>query len=254
VEVSLDERHAEVVSAHRQLDFDSMSARSVVRTISRVEATPLWTQLAMAHWWRPAEVGVAEVVAENGATSASIDGAPSLPLPIQVLLPIGTHRLLAERHGRERRIDFEVHVGEPRRVVVAEPEEQTAAVARATDTPGVLLQRARELRRTRGSAAALVAYEALRRAHPRSHEARTVLVTMGQLELELGHPARALVHFDRYLEAGGTLAPEALAGKIAALRTLGRVAGERQAIDRYLSRYPQGFLAPKLRERLNSLR
>ena len=80
-----------------------------------------------------------------------------------------------------------------------------------------------------------------------------MLVTIGKLELDLKQPARALRSFDAYLAAPGPLAPEALGGKIRALRALGKTSEERRAIETYLARYPDGFESPLLRQRLEVL-
>ena len=100
---------------------------------------------------------------------------------------------------------------------------------------------------------ALTLYEQLRVAYPASAEARTVLVTMGKLELDLGRPERALSRFDAYLRDGGALAPEALAGKARALRALGRSREERRVIEQYLAAHPDGFQAPLFVKRLREL-
>ena len=80
-----------------------------------------------------------------------------------------------------------------------------------------------------------------------------MLVTMGKLELEFASPGRALASFEAYLGHGGPLAPEALAGKIRAFRSLRRASAERTAIEHYLARYPDGIDAPGLRKRLEAL-
>jgi FecR protein len=80
-----------------------------------------------------------------------------------------------------------------------------------------------------------------------------VEVVLGNLELELGAPERALTAFESYLRAGGPLEPEALHGKVRALRALGRTAEESATIRAYLARYPGGFQAPTLKKRLQEL-
>ena len=67
-------------------------------------------------------------------------------------------------------------------------------------------------------------------------------------------PGKALSAFDTYLRRGGGLAPEALAGKIRALRALGKAPQERAAIELYLNSYPSGFAAEGLRQRLEAMR
>jgi tetratricopeptide (TPR) repeat protein len=130
---------------------------------------------------------------------------------------------------------------------------RVAPESAVTPTPGALLARARKELAAGNARAALSVYERLRATHPTSPEARTVLVTIGKLELDLKQPARALASFDTYLAARGALAPEALAGKIRALRALGRADDERRAIETYLARHPDGFDAPLLRQRLEVL-
>ena len=101
--------------------------------------------------------------------------------------------------------------------------------------------------------AALALYEKLRASHPASSEAHTVLPTVGRLRLDLGNASAALRAFDAYLGRPGTLAPEALSGKIRALRALGQRGAERAAVQQYLARYPKGLERPLLERRLAEL-
>jgi tetratricopeptide (TPR) repeat protein len=80
-----------------------------------------------------------------------------------------------------------------------------------------------------------------------------VQVVLGNLEMELGAPDRALAAFEGYLRVGGAIEPEALQGKVRALRALGRTAEESATIRTYLARYPSGFHAPTLKKRLQDL-
>ena len=87
-----------------------------------------------------------------------------------------------------------------------------------------------------------------------SGEAHAALVPYGELQLSrLGDASGALVSFDRYLAAGGALAEEASFGRVRALRALGRKAEEREAIESYLRRFPNGAAATSLRARLDVL-
>jgi hypothetical protein len=81
----------------------------------------------------------------------------------------------------------------------------------------------------------------------------SVQVVLGNLEMELNAPERALTAYDAYLHSGGPLEPEALHGKVRALRALGRTADEVLTIRNYLARYPKGFQAPSLKKRLQEL-
>lgn len=122
-------------------------------------------------------------------------------------------------------------------------------------TPSDLLQRARQLRLERRHREAAAAYGELQRSHPGSAEARTSLVSLGQLQLShLGAPADALRSFDTYLGRGGALEREALFGRIRALRALGRTGEERNSIESYLSRFSSDVRAAPLRSRLEDLR
>lgn len=100
--------------------------------------------------------------------------------------------------------------------------------------------------------AALVLYRELKSNHAGS-STHPLSVVIGNLELDLGAPRRALTSFDEYLARGGPLQQEALHGKARALRLLGRPAEEESVIRRYLAAYPTGFQAPTLRKRLASL-
>lgn len=86
-------------------------------------------------------------------------------------------------------------------------------------------------------------YEELIASHRASAEAVTSLVSLGQIELNhLGRPAAAHGRFEAYLETPrpGPLACEALYGKARALAALGRRQQERQALEEYVQRYPNG--------------
>jgi tetratricopeptide (TPR) repeat protein len=129
-----------------------------------------------------------------------------------------------------------------------------ASGAPAVPSPGELLARARSLVQAGQWQQAVVAYRKLRRLHPKSPESHTVLVALGQLELDrLGQPAQALGFFNRYLRFGGGLAQEAAFGKVRALRALGNVQLEGKAIEAYVARYPGSADARALRRRLADL-
>ena len=98
------------------------------------------------------------------------------------------------------------------------------------------------------------AYRRLEVTLPDSAEAHASLVSLGDLELsQLGDAAAALGAFDAYLIKGGTLSQEAEFGRIGALRSLGRSAEEKQAIEGFLAQHPETLHADILRGRLRSL-
>ncbi len=259
VAVGMGVRAALSLPEHTRVDVELPSGVAGERqTVSRVEETAVWGVLAHAEWWEPTEVGLVEVVdSELGGapTRVSIDGQPALPLPIRVLMPLGEHEVVVRNDagvelGRHAVLSSPSH---PSRLDLAQARAAKAVPRAQVQDAAALLRTAREQRSSGQSAAALATYQRLRRSHPASAEATTVLVPMGKLQLGLGQPTQALTSFDQYLGSGGPLAPEALGGKIAALRSLGRPAEERAAIRAYLSRYPRGFAAPRLRARLTEL-
>jgi len=132
-----------------------------------------------------------------------------------------------------------------------------ATPAGASDAagPGALLQQAQVARAEGRNGEAVQLYRRLQRLHPESPEARTSLVSLGELELsKLSRPAVALRAFQRYLDSGDqSLAREALYGKIRALAALGRRPEERHAIEAYLRLYPSGLQSDALRRRLQTL-
>lgn len=128
--------------------------------------------------------------------------------------------------------------------------DEAAPAARPAD----LLAQARRLIREGRFAEAEQSYEAVGRTFPRSEEAHTVLVSLGQLALtQLGQPARALARLEAYLARGGSLAQEARAARILALQKLHRTDDEAQAIREFLAKHPQSFEAAQMRARLAML-
>ncbi|MCK9462774.1 MAG: FecR domain-containing protein [Proteobacteria bacterium] len=136
------------------------------------------------------------------------------------------------------------------------PKAGAASRAAAKAGASEMLARAQELRAAREWGAAAEAYEELISIHPKSTEARTSLVSLGELRLvRLGAPEKALECYASYLEtpAQGALAPEALYGKARALRALGREDDERDALEAFIGSYPNAFAAPQAAARLTEL-
>jgi hypothetical protein len=244
-----------LVSAHARLAVVS-GAGAEPRAVGRGEEARFWALLAARELWAKPELGVLEVRAGPPGLELVVDRAAPLTLPFRAFVPAG-RRLLALRapSGDELSTTVDVVAGE---TLVLDPREllaRPAPVEEAAAAPSAaaLLARARTELAAGNARAALRSYETLRARHPGSPEARTVLVTIGKLSLDLKQPARALESFETYLAAPGPLGPEALAGKIRALRALGRSADERRAIETYLGRHPDGFEAPVLTQRLSAL-
>jgi len=84
-------------------------------------------------------------------------------------------------------------------------------------------------------------YEQLMTLYPDSDHARTMRITVAQLQLaELGRPGQALSHFDRYLEVepNGPLVEEARVGRVRALFHLGRYTATIEAAAIFEAAHP----------------
>jgi len=93
------------------------------------------------------------------------------------------------------------------------------------------------------------AYEQLIASFPDSDHARTIHVTVAQLQLaELEQPDKALAHFERYLqvEPVGPLAEEARVGRIRSLARLGRFAEVIEATDSFEAHHPASRACPEI--------
>jgi tetratricopeptide (TPR) repeat protein len=112
-----------------------------------------------------------------------------------------------------------------------------------------LLRRAQGLLHAGRTAEAMDAYRDLVARRPASGEARTALVSLGQLSLDQGRAEDALGYLDRYLAGPGSLHEEASSLRIETLGRLGRTAAEAAAIEDFLGRYPSSVHAERLRAR-----
>jgi hypothetical protein len=257
VEVARGPERRELVEAHSRVVVASGSGTFAKTTVGRSEEARLLALGAPRRLWSGAALGVLELAPSTaGGGLASIDDEEALPLPLQAFASAGTHRISwRDVNGVESTAWTEIPAGETRRLtapLVASAGTGTSAPAARPSATSLLELARRELARERPRQA-LALYEQLRAAYPASAEARTVLVTMGKLELNLRRPDRALRRFDAYLREGGTLVPEALAGRARALRVLGRDREERRAIQQYLAAHPKGFEAPLFAKRLREL-
>jgi Tfp pilus assembly protein PilF len=200
---------------------------------------------------------VLEVLGRNDGSQVWIGQKGPFGLPLRTFIPAGRHRLvLHDASGAEKSLEVEIAAAATRVIdtAAAQAPSPSLALSGAPLSAPSLLAEARHEMSLGHPRAALALYKKLRAAFPASPEAATVLVTMAKLELNLGSPAPALTDFDVYLKSGGPLAPEAMAGKIRALRALGRSADEQAAIEQYLGQYPNGFEARAFEQRLRVLR
>jgi hypothetical protein len=257
VEVARGRDQRELVDAHSRLVVAAGSATFAKTAVGRGEEARLLALSGPRRVWSGAALGVLELTASAGGSGlASIDDEEPLPLPLQIFASAGTHRISwRDGSGVESTAWTEIPAGQTRRLTapLARRASTSASAPAERPTTASLLDLARrEIARARPRQA-LALYEQLRATYPASAEARTVLVTMGKLELDLGRSDRALRRFDTYLREGGTLVREALAGKARALRALGRDRDERRAIQQYLAAHPDGFETPLFTKRLGEL-
>lgn len=119
----------------------------------------------------------------------------------------------------------------------------------------VLLAEARRERQAGRFDAAARAYTELVDSHPRSTEALTALVSLGDLQLDrLGKPGAAARTYGRYLaRGGGPLAQEARYGRVRAYRATGDRTLEARAIEAYIEHHPTSARVGGLKARLGDL-
>jgi hypothetical protein len=218
---------------------------------------------------------VAIDVSPPGAT-VLVDDRTLGTSPLLVALAAGEHRLELRGSGGARvgetltiRAEtvvarrFSLSAAEPpaaleapleESIEIEETDEATEGreVARAPalkSSPRALLAEARMLRREDRWRDAASTYRRLLRDHPRSSEAHTALVSLGDLLLDrLGEPAQAARFYLRYVREGaGALAPEARWGIVRARRQQGDTRGEREAIEDFVAHHPDDARAAGLR-------
>jgi len=238
-----------VLGSLSELRLDGPSAKP--RALGRNEESRLRALLGPRPIWQATELGVLEENHDAPRATASVDSVGPFPVPLRALVATGEREVLLRSPGGEsalRRVD--VVAGSARKL---ERGDFPAAAERPAPTPRLLLEEARSALSKGDRRGALAAYLRLRRAHPNTPEATTVLVPLGKLELELGSPQKALAAFDAYAKTRGALLPEALSGKIRAYRALGRERDELRTIEDYLRRFPNGFDAVALDKRRRAL-
>jgi TolA-binding protein len=121
------------------------------------------------------------------------------------------------------------------------------------ETAAQVFAEANELRRTGKDPQAMVTYRKVERLFPGTAEAQQSHATLGSLLMDHGNPQDALGQFDRYIEHGGPLLVDVLAGKATALQKLGRAAEERYTWETLLARFPKSVQATRAKTRLAEL-
>jgi hypothetical protein len=208
-----------------------------------------------------AEVGQLTVITFTPADLAMRAPLDAAPVPVEVVAHAGgdaaahatahpAGRAAVTRAPQRHEGDTPAIEGAPADEPSVEPEAAAPAARGAAD----MLAEAHKLMRAGRFDLAAARYQALRHAYPDSAEARTVLVSLAELQVDrLGNPKQALQNLDRYLDSGeGSLVEEAQQVRIRALHALGD-ARETAAIEDFLRAHPKSFQAPVLRRRLVEL-
>jgi hypothetical protein len=288
VRVGSDGGSEQMVAAHERSHVKN--GQSKVSAISRSDESPDWALLRPAKLWSNPVSSTLEVRGLPAGAEISLDDQVIGGAPLSSLVPAGMHKLDVLWEGRVVATrDFVSEVGqltaisfegqaldarpadgatpalEPetpqtkmappsaRRSLEIKPEAQPASAA---PTASDMLAQARQLMRAERFDEAAAQYQALRLAYPTSLEARTVLVSLAELQLDrLGQPQDALVSLERYLSGGsGSLVEEARRVRIRGLRALGDREHETAAIEEFLRAHPKSFQAAALRNRLTELK
>lgn len=226
--------------------------------LSRKDEAKLWSALGSETWATGERRGVLQFELPSGAaadTQLYVDDTGPWTPSVALSVPQGVHQWRLS--GQTEPSVSEVVAGEEVRVALPMPGDADRVRTPGSSesvfpprTPRELLKVARAALAAGDLRAALASYQRLSALYPRSAEGHGALVTLGQLELQSGQASAARRHFDAYLERGGSLAPEALAGKITALQQLASPGETRKAMRQYVELYPHQPRASQYCKRL----
>jgi len=190
------------------------------------------TGAAAAEWLEGKRLSSPSPRARGGVVAGAPVAPESAPLPRA--LPLGSAASQAPRVAAATTpVSPHPVTTSPSRV---EPKVQPAeGLARASqlavsNTASSLFEEANEARRDANYGTAITLYRQIDERFPRAPETPSSEVILGRLLLDRGDPDDALRRFDAYLaRGGGPLREEALVGRAATLRQLGRDSAERAA-------------------------
>jgi hypothetical protein len=286
VRVGSDGGKEELVSEHQRAEV--RGARATVAPIGRSDESPEWALLGPAKLWSNPVSATLELRGVPAGSEVLLDGQAIGVAPLSSLIPAGMHRLQIRIDGRIAAsrefvsevgqltaISFEGQLLDAEPELVVKPSSRASSGIARAERPSVavqpialpeptvdtvpaaaeMLHDARRLMRAERFAEAAGRYQALRDAYPHSPEAHTVLVSLAELQLDRLHqPAAALDTLELYLREGrGALVEEARQVRIRALRSLGRIGAEADAIAEFLREHPRSFEAAALRQRAAEL-
>lgn len=213
-----------------------------VETRTRAEAVT-----ARAELWRESLDRMGSV-AWDSPQAVELDGHPLHGGELALLLTAGQHHLhLADADADAA--DFELDVTAGRREALGELGEHRERPAPVEQSAAELARLAQQARMARNYAETARIYRELIDRYPESPEATNVPIRLGDLLLKTGDHQEALEAYDRYLERGGQLEPEARFGRIKTLRALDRKQAELTAIAEFLREHPDDYRVAELEQR-----
>lgn len=181
----------------------------------------------------------------------ALDGHPLGSSELALLVTAGKHDLALD--GVELRT-LEVEAGRAQQLgELAHPAARPLPRVAARPSAAELARLAQQHRMARNYDETARLYRELLDHYPDSPETTNVGVRLGDLLRERGDHEGALAAYDRYLERGGQLAPDARSGRIKSLRTLGRTQDEAAAIREFIDEHGDDYRAEELRTRLAEL-
>ncbi|MBN1653688.1 MAG: FecR domain-containing protein [Deltaproteobacteria bacterium] len=270
-----------LVKAHQRAVVGESTSR--VTPIVRADESQYWALVQNMTLWKGPATSILDLSGAPEGATVVLNGQPIGAAPLSSLIPAGSHRIelkfgdrtvlnrpFSSRAGQMalKSIDIKSAIrawlsetGDYSAVAKESDEIKKVASSRnsgllATNSPaGQLISVARRYMRQSRWEDAAFAYRELRQVYPHSPEAHTILVPLGQLELDhLRQPKAALKKFDLYLQqGGGSLSQEARFARIRAFRQLGQTDEEIRAIEEFLELYPSSFETRILNLRLESL-
>lgn len=220
-----------------------------------------------AHWgWRRVAVTIAVFLGMGGVASALIGRSFVSPRSVERPAAQGGPDVGPRVHRGERtlappaqKVAAPAPIPPLKKVAAARPARDSAGANPTADTAASLFADAARARHDGDLRRAVALFATLRSTFPDSDQARVASVSMGDLLLRLGEPARALHAFDAYLSdvRTGPLREEALFGRARCLREIGDKAAqtsEEETWERLVRDFPGSAYVPAARKRLDELR
>jgi hypothetical protein len=260
---------AELLRSDPRVAPDAESDRALVaRVAEKVSSSEARTARPSRATWRQVAVAAMVLLSVGSGAFAWIGRRPPAPRTVAPMAPAG-----ARPHTTVKRVAREPAATEaptespppspsptptPRRRAVTTPraEPDPGEALEPPATPASLFAEANGERRHGNLRRAVTLYETLRARFPESDQARLSSISVGDLLLGLGEPARALRAFDSYLAEvrGGALGEEAVFGRARCLRELGDAPREVETWQGLVRDFPGSAYAPIARRRLAELR